>query len=118
WAQDTPTGADIVYAQAIGSSWSDEPVRLVDPYETGAVVEDNQDDLAPKVVYGAGSSPLFLWQRMDTATPPDINENPAGYLSHWQIFAQRGYTFRPDDRPLVQISESGSLNYRHHLAET
>jgi hypothetical protein len=70
---------------------------------------DAQDDLAPLPIYLTNNQRLVVWQRVDTPTPPDFDDDPEGYLSHMQIYAQRvGGT-------MVQLSPGGSLNYRHQL---
>lgn len=71
---------------------------------------DNQQDLAPQAAY-INNQILVVWQRMDTATPPDFNDDPADYLSHWQIVSQR----RGGDSDLEILSAPGSLHYRHQL---
>ena len=109
WVHDEPTfpalsSGEIKFSRNSGTSW-----------QTAAyLTNDNQDDLAPKVAHLPGGSVMVLWQRMDTSTPPDLNSDPDGYLSHWQVAAKIAGT----PTPLQQLSTSGSLNYRHQLGAT
>lgn len=81
------------------------------------LTNDDRDDWGAQLAVTPSGGLLAVWQRMDTATPPDINADPKGYLSHMQIAAGRvGLGNSPSVTPL-QLS-GGGLSYRPQLAAT
>jgi len=52
-----------------------------------SATHDSLADFAPQAAFVNDNTALAVWERFDTATPPDINSDPAGYLSHVQIAA-------------------------------
>jgi hypothetical protein len=110
WTHDRPgtpalSGQEIVFATNDGSGWDTGPVTLTD---------DDRADFNPHVVYLPNNYALIGWQRFDTATPGDLNADPAAYLSHLQVAAAPASASATP----VQLSTSGSLNYRPQFAPT
>lgn len=110
WTHDKPgaaalSGGELAFAKGGTTGWPGSFVRLTD---------DNQDDLNPNLVALPNGKLLVVWERIDTATPPDFASDPSGYLSHTQIAAG---TFSPAGTPTLsplQLS-SGGLNHRPQL---
>lgn len=107
WTHDDPNDPELSSGE-IAYSNSNNGGNMTTPQ---FLTNDEQDDFNPKAVTLTNNQRLFVWQRMDTPNPPDFNDDPAGYLSHWQIVSQR----IGGDDDFEELSTPGSLNYRHQL---
>lgn len=115
WSHDQPgkpilSGQDLAFSSTCGgctANW--QPWALA--------TDDNRADLAPQVAIVDDLVGVAVWQRFDTATPPDLNADPAGYLSRVQVAASsRNFSGGDPWTAPVQLSASGSLNARPQVA--
>lgn len=108
WTHDRPGttdqgGTELAYARGSSTNWSSQPTILTN---------DAVGDFNPSMVRLPNGRLLVVWERMDTATPPDFTTDPTGYLGHSQIAAG---TFLPGSPHLftpLQLSAGGSLSHR------
>ncbi len=116
WSQAT-AGAPALSAQELAfsrscnhcePSW--QPSQLITS-ESGAQA---RADFVPRVAFLDDINAVAVWERLDTATPPDFGSDPAGYLSHSQVAAASwdGSSWSAPH----QLSISGSLNDRPQVA--
>jgi hypothetical protein len=105
---DLPAGSsrELMLAERDGNNPWDAPLQLT---------SDDRDDWNPQVAVTPNGYPLLIWQRMGTATPADINVDPAAYFGGMQIAAGRA-TGQQAIAPTM-LSSSG-LNYRPQLGAT
>jgi hypothetical protein len=116
WSQAT-SGAPALSAQELAFSRSCnhcepfwQPWQLATS-ESGAQA---RADFAPRVAFLDDISAMAVWERLDTATPPDFGSDQAGYLSHSQV-AAASWDGSAWSAP-HQLSISGSLNDRPQVA--
>jgi len=81
------------------------------------LTSDDRDDWNPQLALAPSGAPLVVWQRMDTATPPDINADAGAYLSHMQIAAGKIALGSAARVAPLQLS-SGGLSHNPQLGGT
>lgn len=113
WAHDRPdlplgSSRELMLASKNALSGWEGPRQLTN---------DDRDDWGVQLAMTPSNGLLALWQRMDIATPPDINADPNGYLSHMQIAASK-VTLGGSPRVTPLQLSSGGLSYRPQLAAT
>ncbi len=120
WAYDKP-GSPALSGQEIVYSWTNGdgpgcPGCPTDWQAAQPVTNDNLADFAPQAAFIDDGSAVVVWQRFDSSDPGDFNADPAGYLRHAQVAAARWNAATKTWTAPRQLSGSGALNARPHLA--
>lgn len=114
WSHDAPAKPD-VSGQDLRFSF--RPNNSNDSWiAPAALTDDSRADFNREAIYSLNGKAVAVWQRFDSSTPGDMNQDPQAYLSHVQVAAAvwNGTTWSAP----VQLSTSGSTNGRPNIAET